>query len=221
MGLIIITDEILSTLLVVSGFVGILFIIFMLSKIPGARFIFGFLRKIFLLLWGIVVIGLTFFIFFMVGYMAIVFFTFTGSEEGILYKGEPINFLLGDDDMRASVFFTLLYAGFCLVSVYLLSFLVGLGLKMTRISSMFHSEVVLVFTILLVFTIFPVVVEIVLPDMEVGRFGKYALGILPLVMYIEGQIKKAKERSGDTRYLSSKERFYRILGENKTNNAGK
>lgn len=202
-----ITDEIISTLIVVGGFVGIIFIIYILSKIPGVGLIFGFLRRLFLLLWGIVVIGLTFFMFFMVGYMAIVYFTFIGSEEGILYQGEPINFLL-DDGMRASVFFTLLYAGFCLVSVYIISFVVALGWKITRISSRFNAEIVLVIMIILVFTVFPMVVEKILPDIEVGRFGRYALGILPLVMYVEGQIKRARDRSGDTRYLSSKERFY-------------
>ncbi|MEI3606282.1 hypothetical protein SPD48_11305 [Pseudogracilibacillus sp. SE30717A] len=189
-----ITDEIISTLIVVGGFVGIIFIIYILSKIPGVGLIFGFLRRLFLLLWGIVVIGLTF-----------VYFTFIGSEEGILYQGEPINFLL-DDGMRASVFFTLLYAGFCLVSVF--SFVVELGWKITRISSRFNAEIVLVIMIILVFTVFPMVVEKILPDIEVGRFGRYALGILPLVMYVEGQIKRARDRSGDTRYLSSKERFY-------------
>ncbi|MCG5104218.1 hypothetical protein [Oceanobacillus alkalisoli] len=214
-----ITEEILSTLIVVVGFVGIIFIVYILSKIPGAGLIFGLLRRLFVLLWGVVVLALTFFMFFMVGYMAIVYFTFTGSEEGILYQGEPINFLL-DDGRRESVFFTLLYAGFCLVSVYITSFFVMLGWKVTRIRSRFNAEIILVMMLLLVFTVFPMVVEEILPDIEVGRYGRYVLGILPLVMYVEGQIKRSRERS-DTRYLSSKERFYRNLSEEKSNRTRK
>jgi len=216
----VITNEILSTLFMIGGFIGIICIIYILSKIPGAGLIFGLLRKLFLLLWGIIVLGLTFFMFFMVGYMAIVYFTFTGSEEGILYQGEPINFLL-DDGRRESVLFTLLYAGFCVVSVYIISFVMFGWKRITRISSRFNSEIILVIMLTLVFTVFPLVVEKVLPDIEVGRFGRYALGIIPLAMYVEGQIKRVKKRSGDTRYLSSKERFYRNLDERKSNKVRK
>lgn len=78
-----ITDEILSTLFVVGGCVVLFIIIYIFSKIPGSGLIFGLIRRLFLILWSIVVLCLTFFMFFMVGYMVIVFFTFNGSEEGI------------------------------------------------------------------------------------------------------------------------------------------
>ncbi|WP_040984122.1 hypothetical protein [Oceanobacillus jeddahense] len=215
-----ITDEILSTLFVVGGFIGLLLIIYVFSKIPGSGLIFRFIRRLFLILWSIVVLGLTFFMFFMVGYMVIVFFTFNGSEEGIIFQGEPINFLIGDNAKDAA-FFTMLYAGFCLVSVYLISFILAMAQKVTRVSRRFHAEIILVVMIGLVFTVFPVVVEAVLPDFEVGRHGRYALGVLPLMMYIQAQIKRSRERRGSGRYLSRKERFYRNLDEKQVNRARK
>ncbi|WP_152656539.1 hypothetical protein [Oceanobacillus sp. CFH 90083] len=215
-----IADEILSTLLVVGGFIGIFIIIYIFSKIPGSGLVFRLIRRLFLILWSMVVFGLIFFMFFMVGYMVIVFFTFNGSEEGILYQGEPINFLIGDN-ARHAAFFTMLYAGFCLVSVYIVSFILAMGRKASRISSRFHAEIILVIMIGLVFTVFPLVAERILPDFEVGRFGRYALGVLPLMMYIQGQIKKVRERHGHGRYLSRKEQFYRDLDEKKSNRAGK
>lgn len=215
-----ITDEILSTLLVVGGFVGLCIIFYIFSKIPGSGLVFRLIRRLFLILWSIVVLGLTFFMFFMVGYMVIVFFTFNGSAEGILYQGEPINFLIGDNT-KELVFFTMLYAGFCLVSVYIISFILALGRKATRMSSRFNAEIILVIMIVLMFTAFPIVVETILPDFEVGRYGRYALGILPLMMYIQGQIKRARERRGHGHYLSPKERFYRNLDEKESNRAGK
>lgn len=214
-----ITDEILSTLFVVGGCVVLFIIIYIFSKIPGAGLIFRFIRSLFLILWSIVVFALTFFMFFMVGYMVIVFFTFNGSEEGILFQGEPINFLIGDN-AKDAVFFTMLYAGFCLVSVYIISFILAMGRKFTHISSRFHAEIILVLMIGLVFTVFPVVVEKILPDFEVGRYGRYALGILPLMMYIQGQIKRVREHRGHGRYLSRKERFYQGLDEKTKKRAG-
>ncbi|MEK4300264.1 hypothetical protein MKY30_12890 [Oceanobacillus sp. FSL W8-0428] len=215
-----ITDEILSTLFVVGGCVVLFIIIYIFSKIPGSGLIFGLIRRLFLILWSIVVLCLTFFMFFMVGYMVIVFFTFNGSEEGILFQGEPINFLIGDN-AKDAVFFTMLYAGFCLVSVYIISFILVMGRKVTRISGRFHAEIILVIMIGLLFTVFPIVVEAILPDFEVGRYGRYALGVLPLMMYIQAQIKRARERRGHGRYLSRKERFYRDLDEKQSNRAGK
>ncbi len=215
-----ITDEILSTLLVVGGCVVLFIIIYIFSKIPGSGLIFGLIRRLFLILWSIVVLCLTFFMFFMVGYMVIVFFTFNGSEEGILFQGEPINFLIGDN-AKDAVFFTMLYAGFCLVSVYIISIILVMGRKVTRISGRFHAEIILVIMIGLVFTVFPIVVEAILPDFEVGRYGRYALGVLPLMMYIQAQIKRVRERRGHGRYLSRKERFYRDLDEKQSNRAGK
>lgn len=215
-----ITDEILSTLFVVGGCVGLFIIIYIFSKIPGSGLIFRLIRRLFLILWSIVVLGLTFFMFFMVGYMVIVFFTFNGSEEGILFQGEPINFLIGDN-AKDAVFFTMLYAGFCLVSVYIISFILAMGRRITRISSRFHAEIILVIMIGLVFTVFPILVEEILPDFVVGRYGRYALGVLPLMMYIQAQIKRARERRGRGRYLFRKERFYRDLDEKESNRAGK
>lgn len=200
------TDEIFSTLLIIGGFIAFLIIVYIFSKIPGSGIIFRFIRGLFLILWSIVVFCLTFFMFFMVGYLVIVFFTFNGSEEGILFQGEPINFLIGDNAKHAA-FFVMLYAGFCLVSVYILSFLLRFGGKASRIVRRFYAEIILVITVLFVFTIFPTIVEMVLPDFEVGRYGKYTLTILPLTMYIQAQIKKAKERNHG-RYPSRKERFY-------------
>ncbi|WP_339237165.1 hypothetical protein [Oceanobacillus sp. FSL W7-1281] len=215
-----ITDEILSTLFVVGGFMVLLLIVYVFSKIPGSGLIFRFIRRLFLILWSIVVLGLTFFMFFMVGYMVIVFFTFNGSEEGILFQGEPINFLIGDN-ARDAAFFTMLYAGFCLVAVYIISFILAMGRKVTRVSRRFHAEIILVVMIGLVFTVFPVVVESVLPDFEVGRYGRYALGVLPLMMYIQAQMKRSRERRGHGRYPSHKERFYQDLAERQSKRAGR
>lgn len=211
-----IIDEIISTLFVVGGITALCIMMYLLSKIPGSGIIFRIIRSLFLILWRIIVFGLTFFMFFMVGYMVIVFFTFTGNEEGILLQGEPVNILIGDHAERAA-FFIMLYAGFCLVFVYIISLLLAFGRSITRFHSSFHAEIVLVIMIILVFTVFPMVVEAILPDFKVGRYGKYTLGILPLTMYIQGQTKKIQERRGRGRYLSSKERFYRDLGKKESN----
>ncbi|WP_080873495.1 hypothetical protein [Oceanobacillus timonensis] len=214
-----VTDEIISTLFVVGGIVGLFIIIYLFSKIPGSGLIFRIIRRVFLILWRIVVLALTFFMFFMVGFMVIVFFTFNGSEEGILYQGEPINFLIGDN-AREAVFFTMLYAGFCLAAVYVLSFILAMGWKVTRISRKFHAEMIFILMIGLVFTVFPIVVDAVLPDFEVARYGRYALGVIPIVMYIQGQMRRVRERRGRGRSLSRKERFYRDLGDKASKRAG-
>ncbi|GAB2559715.1 hypothetical protein [Gracilibacillus alcaliphilus] len=210
------TDEILSTLFIVGGFTALLLVIFLISKIPGSGLIFRLIRRLFLILWGIVVLCLTFFMFFMVGYMVIVFFTFNGSEEGILFQGEPVNFLIGDNAKYAA-YFIMLYAGFCMVFVYVISFILSLGRKTTRTGRSFHAEAVLVIMLVLVFTVFPAVVEAVLPDFEVGQYGRYALGVVPITMYIQGQIKNVRERRGHGRYLSQKEQFYQDLDEKEPN----
>lgn len=204
------TDEILSTLFVVGGFVVLFMIIYIFSKIPGSGIIFRLLRSLFFILWSIVVLCLTFFMFFMIGYMVIVFFTFNSSEEGILFQGEPINMLIGDNAKHAA-FFIMLYAGFCLIFVFILSAILLIVGRVARITNRFHAEIILISMLLLVFTVFPTIVEMIMPDFEVGRYGRYALGILPITMYIQGQTKKARERHGD--HLSRKERFYRNLDE--------
>ncbi|WP_130860336.1 hypothetical protein [Gracilibacillus phocaeensis] len=207
-----IADEILSSLLVVGGVVGLFIIIFILSKIPGAGLIARLIRGLFLIVWRIVLLALTFFMFFMIGYMVIVFFTFNGSEEGILYQGESINFLIGDDAKHAA-YFIMVYAGFSLVCLYVLAFILAIVRKGARIVGRFRDEAILVIMLLLVYTVFPTIVETILPDFEVGRYGTYALGVLPITMYIQGRISKVRKRNGRGRYRSRKDEFYRDLGE--------
>lgn len=200
-------DEIFSTLMLVIATLVVIIIFYFLSKIPGAGLVLKIIRGIFIILWSIVLFLLVFFMFFMVGYMVIVFFTFTANPEGILFQGEPINFLIGDN-ARHAAYFIMVYAGFCLVMVYVLSFIFVFGKKLTKTFGKFQNEITLLVMLVLVFTIFPTVVEAILPDFEVGKHGRYALGFLPLAMYAQGRIKKAKERHKDGRYLSRTDQFY-------------
>lgn len=203
-------EEVFSTFIMISCIIIFIITAFLISKIPGAGIVFGLLRRLFLLLWGLFRMFLMFIMFFMVGYMAVILLTFTQHEKGLLFRGEPIHVFIGDQAEHA-VYFILLYSLFALVSTFVLFFLLGTLRRFHHFGSKFDEEIILLLMLGITIKGFPLFVHAVLPDFTVGTYGAYALGILPLAFYVQGQIDKARKGSRNWRYQTTKERFYSKL----------
>ncbi|MFC0299706.1 hypothetical protein ACFFIS_02530 [Virgibacillus soli] len=199
----IIIGAVFITVMMVVGYI--------FSRIPGAKYILKLFVAILYVVRFLFYFAIRFIMFFMAGYFAFIILSFT--DKAPLYNGEVLSVFFGDNS-EATLKLLALYTIFSLVALYVIIYSYAFIKVIFKIGNVFFDEEIIHLLLIgTVIYIFPSLVHALMPEFEISDGTAYVFAVVPLMLYVQGRIDKAKRGPRDYRYQSAKDRFYLEIAE--------